>query len=197
MVPAARKAAFEELRERLRSAAMPPGRGRLPCEISALDALLGGGFPTGTLTTLEGPVSSGRWAVATRVLAKATRRGLAALVDDGEAYPPGLAAAGVTLERLLVVPAPVPLATARVADTLLRSHACSVVALEAPTLRPTVWSRLAGLAHKNGTLLLVITTSPPPALATAAHVRVRFERSVPGALRVRVRHESVCIPCLP
>src|ERR1700694_4780975 len=54
---------------------------------------LGGGFTRGTIGTLEGPPSSGRSALAARLLAAATRRGLGALVGV-RLFPPALAAAG-------------------------------------------------------------------------------------------------------
>jgi hypothetical protein len=195
-LPAARREAFEELKERLRSTAMPARQERLASAIPDLDRALGGGFPKGTLATLEGPLSSGRWAIAARLLAAGTRRGLAAVIDGGAVYPPRLAAAGVHLERLLIVPAPEPITTARAADALLRSRACSVVALDAPPLRSAIWARLAGLAHKHGTLLLVVTHPPPSELATAAHLRLQFERGFPGTLKLRVRNASIAISCL-
>src|ERR1700688_2549852 len=109
-----------------------------------LDAALGGGFPRGTLATLEGPAGSGRSAVAARLLAAATAGGgLAGLIEspaggegcpyppplppggglagrlgspagfEGSPYPPALAAAGVDLQRLLVIPAKDSSAVAR------------------------------------------------------------------------------------
>lgn len=192
----ARRVVFEELKERLRSTAMPARRECLPTAIAGLDRLLGGGFPKGTLVTLEGPLSSGRWAIAARLLATGTRRGLAAVVDGGAVYPPGLAAAGVHLERLVIVPATAPVAAARAADALLRSRACGVVALDAPALRSAMWARLAGLAQKHGALLVVVTAQSPPELAAVAQLRVHCRRTA-DALRVQVRHESVRVPCSP
>jgi len=191
----ARRVVFEELRERLRSTTVPARQERLASAIPALDRALGGGFPKGTLTTLEGPLCSGRWALASRLLAQATRRGLAAVLDGGAIYPPGLAAAGVSLARLLVVPAPEPLTSARAADALLRSRACGLIALDAPSLRSAVWTRLAGLAHRSGALLLVVTTQAAPELASAAHLRLRFEYTMRDELRLYVRHESVRVAC--
>ncbi|MFN2460323.1 MAG: hypothetical protein ABR591_06520, partial [Candidatus Velthaea sp.] len=63
--------------------------------IPEFDRILGGGFPRGAIGTLEGPPSSGRTALAARLLAVATRRGLGATVGI-ELFPPALAAAGVT-----------------------------------------------------------------------------------------------------
>ncbi len=175
---ASKRAAFEALRERLRPTAMPPDAPLLPSAIPDLDRALGGGFPRGALATLEGAQSSGRWSIAARLLAQATRRSLGAVLDAGALYPPDLVAAGVALERLLIVPVATPLAAARAADVLLRSRACAVIALAAPPLRSMVWRRLAGLAHKSGALLLVVATqSPPPELRAVAGMRVRCERN--------------------
>lgn len=137
------------------------------------DRALTGGFPRGTIATLEGPPSSGRTAILASILAQATRSGLAAVVDDGTLYPPDLERAGVRLERLLVVPAQAPVAIARSADILLRSRAFAVVAMPAAALRATVWSRLAGLAQKAGALLLPLGTHANTELAYFASTRVR------------------------
>src|SRR4030088_330676 len=87
----------------------------------ALDAVLGGGFPRGTIGTLEGPPSSGRSALAARLLAAATQRGLGAIVGV-DLFPPALAAAGVRLERVLVVAAPAPPEGARAARNIVRAR---------------------------------------------------------------------------
>src|SRR5579864_7328674 len=79
-----------------------------PSGLPELDRALGGGFPRGTLATLEGSGSSGRTAIMASVLAQATARGLAALVDDGTLYPPDLERAGVRLERTLIMAAQTP-----------------------------------------------------------------------------------------
>ncbi|MGH7736531.1 MAG: hypothetical protein ACREMP_01485 [Candidatus Tyrphobacter sp.] len=194
-VPERSQAAFEELRERLAAHALPARHEAIASAIPALDRLLGGGFPKGGLTTLEGPVGSGRWALAARLLAIWTRRGLAAVLDGGALYPPALACAGVALQRLLVVPATAPIDGARAADVLVRSRLCGVVALDALSLRAAAWSRLAGLAHKNGTLLLVVATQPPPELTSAARLRVCFERAARNELALRIRHERIRIRC--
>lgn len=138
-----------------------------------LDAALAGGFPRGTLATLEGAGSSGRTAVLAGILARATERGYAAIVDDGTLYPPDLERAGVRLERLFVVEAKTALQIARCADILLRSRAFAVVAMPAAALRGTVWSRLCGLAQKAGTTLFAIGENAGTELAYFASARVR------------------------
>ncbi|HTS36238.1 MAG TPA: hypothetical protein VMH04_11230 [Candidatus Solibacter sp.] len=72
--------------------------------IAALDSLTGG-LPRGCLTEIFGPASSGRTTVLLAALAAATRRGeFCALLDAGDSFDPGsAAAAGVDLDRLLWV----------------------------------------------------------------------------------------------
>src|SRR6266853_6058245 len=74
-----------------------------PSGIAELDALLGGGFPRGSLVELCGPASSGRTSLAFSLLARATERQEAcAFVDVSDSLDPvSLAAAGVALPRLL------------------------------------------------------------------------------------------------
>ena len=71
--------------------------------IAELDAVLGGGFPRGSLVELCGPASSGRTSLAFSLLAQATERQQAcAFVDVADCLDPlSLASAGVDLSRLL------------------------------------------------------------------------------------------------
>jgi len=71
--------------------------------ITELDAVLGGGFPRGSLVELCGPACSGRTSLAFSLLAQATERQEAcAFVDVSDSLDPlSLAAAGVDLPRLL------------------------------------------------------------------------------------------------
>jgi len=71
--------------------------------VTELDAVLGGGFPRGSLVELCGPASSGRTSLAFSLLAQATERQEAcAFVDVSDSLDPvSLAAAGVELSRLL------------------------------------------------------------------------------------------------
>ena len=74
-----------------------------PSGIAELDAVLGGGFPRGSLVELCGPATSGRTSLAFSLLAQATERLEAcAFVDVSDSLDPiSLAAAGVELARLL------------------------------------------------------------------------------------------------
>jgi recombination protein RecA len=75
----------------------------LPCGVSEVDALLGGGLPLGAITEMTGAHSSGRTTLALATLAEATRQGEScAYVDVSDALNPFSAAAlGVDLRRLL------------------------------------------------------------------------------------------------
>jgi len=143
--------------------------------LSEFDRVLGGGFPRGTIGTLEGPASSGRSALAARLLATATRTGLGAVVGC-ELFPPALAAAGVRLERLMIVPCTEPVAMARAADILIRSGAFSVVVIPAlPSGRGTgsaTWTRLASLTHRANAVLIALGSEPSSELCYFASVRV-------------------------
>jgi hypothetical protein len=143
--------------------------------IGSLDTALGGGFPRGTIGTLEGPPSSGRSALAARLLAAATRRGLGAAIGV-DLFPPALAAAGVRLERLLIVRVGDPVEAARAADIVVRSGAFTVVVIPAlPSGRGTgsaTWTRLASLAHRANALLIALGDEASAELRYFASLRL-------------------------
>jgi recombination protein RecA len=156
---------------------VPAGERLVPTGFPGLDDALAGGFPRGILATLEGPPTSGRSALAARLLATGTAEGIAALVQGdqtGVLYPPALEAAGVALERLLVVPAGDTAAVARAADIILRSGAFGIVAIPAVALRAVAWTRLVGLAHRTNGLVLALGTDVSSELRYFASLRVRL-----------------------
>jgi hypothetical protein len=183
-----RRAALEGLRAALSAgyrAASPEAftlaeEGLVRSGLPDLDRALGGGFPRGIVATLEGPAGSGRSALAARLLARATAEGgLAALIEfpegpEGSLYPPALAAAGVELDRLLVVPARDATGVARAADILLRAAAFGVIVIPAVSLGATVWTRLAGLAHRANALLLALGTDASDELRYFASLRLQL-----------------------
>jgi len=143
--------------------------------IAEFDRVLGGGLPRGTIATLEGAPSSGRMAVAARLLAVGTSAGLGAVVGTS-IFPPALAAAGIRLERLLVVSTSEPVGAARAADILLRSGAFAVVVIPAlPSGRGTgsaTWTRLASLAHRANAVLIAVGLEASNELRYFASVRL-------------------------
>jgi len=182
-----RRDAFAELRAKLAAAhgtAAPEAftlaeEAVLRTGLPALDAALGGGVPRGIIATFEGPSGSGRSALAARLLAIATAGGgLAALVEspagpEGSLYPPSLEAAGVDLNRLLVVPAADAGGAARAADVLLRAAAFGLVVIPAVRLPAVAWTRLAGLAHRANAVLLALGSEASDELRYFASLRVR------------------------
>ncbi len=168
-----RRRGFEALKTSLGAGAQLPSivlDGTVSSAIPELDRLLGGGFPAGAVTTLEG--ATGRWSVAAGLAAGMARRSLVAIIDDGSLYPPGLAEAGVCLERVLVVPARTALHVVRAVDILLRSRICRLVLMPAIALRDAMWTRLATLAHRSGSLLIVIASQAGAALSAVAELRL-------------------------
>jgi len=147
--------------------------------LESVDVALGGGFPKGAISTLEGAPSSGRTALAARVLAIATRGGgAAALVESrsdpgGICFPPSLEEAGVDLGRLVIARVDGALEVVRAADILLRSAAFKAIVMPIVAFRATAWSRLASLTHRAGAVLLAIGTEAPSELAYAATLRAR------------------------
>jgi hypothetical protein len=176
-----RRRSFELLKARLSAKPAPLAiDGVIPTAIPVLDHLLGGGFPAGVVATLEG--ETGRWSLAAGLVAGMTRRSLVAILDDGGLYPPALAEAGASLERVLIVPARRALEMARAADILLRSRICRLVLMPAVALRDVVWKRLAKLAHHSGVLLLVVVARAGAALSAAASVRLHGQRGLWGTV---------------
>jgi hypothetical protein len=108
-----------------------------PSGVTELDALLGGGFPRGSLVELCGPASSGRTSLAFSLLAQATERQEAcAFVDVSDSLDPiSLAAAGVELPRLLWI---------RCGETADRGPNLKTSAYFAPAARET--SKTSGLS---------------------------------------------------
>lgn len=149
--------------------------------LAELDNALGGGFPRGTIVTVEGPPGSGRSSVVARLLATATLSGgLGALIEapagpEGALYPPSLAAAGVDLARLLIVPVSDAFGAARAVDVVLRAAAFGVIAIPALALPSTGWTRLAGLTHRTGALVIALGESASDELRYFASVRVRLQ----------------------
>lgn len=80
-----------------------PTREAVTTGMAPFDDALGGGWPRGEMSEIVGPRSSGRGSVVASTLASITRQnGIAAFVDTLDMFDPeSMAAAGVSLERLL------------------------------------------------------------------------------------------------
>lgn len=174
----ANSAAFAALREALDIRHRPASIGtfvQADGRALGIDALT---FPKGAISTLEGAASSGRSALAARLLAEATAGGAAGAVvtwhadPNGSFFPPSLQRAGVVLERLLIVRVETPLDVVRAADILLRSAAFKAVVIPAVASRAAVWSRLANLAHRANAVLVALGCNPGDELRYFASLRV-------------------------
>jgi recombination protein RecA len=184
------------------------GERALPLGLPALEAVLpGGGLPRGSVVELA---VSGGSALATTLALAAVRsvqqegrlRGgeapWCAFVDpSGTLFGPGVAQAGVTLERLLVVRPPLE-ALARTALRVVESHAFSVVVVDtvgsagaelevALGSWPRVVRRLAMAAEgTNGAVLLVTDRDARRPLPLPVAQRIELARLSEDELSVRI-----------
>lgn len=169
-----------------------PLRPRLPTGHARLDAALGGGWPAAALSELAGRPAGGELTLLLPVLARASRTGLVLLAGAPHLpYAPALAAAGMDLRRLLVVPAAVPADRFFALEQALRSSACTAAvgwfeALEGPLLR-----RLQLAAGRGGALGAVSVARPVPAAPVALRLALR---PVPEGVEVSVRKGGVRAP---
>jgi hypothetical protein len=135
-------------------------QGHCPTGVSAIDHLLGGGWPLGALSELCGRRSSGRTSVLMASLAASLGAGHAtALIDaDGMLDPRGAAAAGVPLDQLLWVRAGGRQAL-RATDLLIGAGGFGLVALdlgeENTRIPSAAWVRLKHAAERQRTAVIV------------------------------------------
>lgn len=118
-----------------REVAEPPRL--LATGIESLDALLGGGFPSGRLSEINGPPSSGRTALTLRLVQQtlaATDPGaapLAAWIDWADAFDPRSAlACGIDLERLLWVRPTSARSALRSCDKILQTEGFGLIVFD-------------------------------------------------------------------
>lgn len=148
-------------------------RATMPTTVGAIDELLGGGLPKGSLVELSARRSSGRFSIVLQTVAAATSAGEAvALVDLGDHLDPQeLEDAGAELSRVLWV-RPNTTKEAVMSAEILVATGFPLVVVDLG-LRPrgarvadATWIRLARAAETHGTALLV--SSPWPLCGTAA-----------------------------
>jgi protein ImuA len=144
--------------------------------VDALDSALGGGLPRGAVTELiSAPGHGGNWLVLRALLAAG---GPCAVLDhDGSFYPPGAAAAGVDLSRLLVVREGRRKEALWALERLAREPGLKLVLASLPKLGDTVLRRLQLAAESSGQVLLL------------ARPEGEVSRASWGALRLMVTAE--------
>lgn len=170
--------------------------------LAALDRLLGGGLPLGTVCELTGPECSGRTSLALSLLAQVTRGGSAcAWIDVADSLDPESAAAnGVDLERLLWVRCGETDTSKRVrrrkpwsrleqalraADLVLQAGGFGVIVFDLGSVAPehalrvplASWFRFRQGAEKTQSTFLLL--SQISCARSCAAVQLRLERIAP------------------
>ena len=138
-----------------------------PTGLTAIDAVLRGGFRRGHLSEIVGPRSSGRATVLAATLAAATQRGEAvAVIDTCDRFDPAAAnAVGVDLSRLLWVRERGDAARAlKAMNLVLQAGGFGVVAFDLADVPPlairqfpyTTWMRIARVIEGRQTAALIV-----------------------------------------
>jgi recombination protein RecA len=181
----------------------PPGV--LSSDWPELDAALPDhGFPKGVveLTAPHGLGGATSIALAAvRAAHKRDARAFCAWVDtEGTLYGPGVAKAGVDLDRLLVVRPP-PEDAGRIAAKVADARACEVIVVDVPssafsgakrmarrgTLRPEVLVRKLALAAEQGGATIFLLTDPLATRDVPWPVALRLELGrAPGHIVMKV-----------
>ena len=131
----------------------------LPTGYPALDAALpGGGWPTGALSELLVPHAGvGELGLLLPLLAQVpARRWAVCIAPPGQPYAPALAAAGVPLERLLLVDVRSPAHARWAARQALDSHSCHIVLLWLGQADMGALRRLQLAAEASATPLILV-----------------------------------------
>lgn len=105
----------------------------IPTGSIALDLALGvGGVPRGRIVEIYGPESSGKTTLVQHIIAEAQKNGgTAALIDAEHAFDPTYAAkTGVKIDELLVSQPDTGEQALEIAETLIRSNAVDVIAID-------------------------------------------------------------------
>jgi recombination protein RecA len=105
----------------------------IPTGSIALDIALGvGGIPRGRIVEIYGPESSGKTTLVQHVIAEAQKQGgTAALIDAEHAFDPTYAEkTGVKVDELLVSQPDTGEQALEIAETLIRSNAVDIVAVD-------------------------------------------------------------------
>lgn len=148
--------------------------GVLATGLEALDHALGGGFPRGAITEiLSAPGHDGDWLALRAMLAA---NGACAVLDhDGSFHPPGAAARGLDLARLLVVRETRRKQALWALERMAREPGLAVVLASLPGLTDTMLRRLQLAAESSGQVLLLMQSGDARASWGALRVRVRGE----------------------
>ena len=177
-------AAIEALRAQIRVLEGGPrvARRRVETGVSHVDSVLGG-LPEPGIVEVSGPVGAGRSRWLLPILRETTRSGqVAAWIDPlHRVYPPALAAAGVVLDRLLLVRPPEDGSAPWVwaTEQLLRSGCFSRVVVDLPPRsgsRRSASHRWARSAERGCATALVLSERPTRELPADVRISVGENR---------------------
>jgi len=156
---------------------------------AALDRELpGGGWPMGTLTeVLHDAAGIGEISFLAGALARASDgdRLIAWIAPPHLPYAPALAAAGIPLDRCLVVRPADRDDSLWAAEQALRSGACGAVVFWLPGDEYAWLRRLQMAAEAGHAMAVLFRSTAAERLSTPAHLRVMLSRER-GALEVRI-----------
>lgn len=154
----------------------------------ALDALLGGGWPVGTLVEIMSLGSGlGKATLLLPALATLTQAGKAVawLPADERPYAPTLLQAGIELSHMLITSTQDHHQRLWGAERCLRSDSCGAVILsETRTIADPMLRRLKLAAAAGNTIGFVLRSETAARTPSPASVRIRV-RSAPFALQQR------------
>jgi hypothetical protein len=167
-----------------------------PSGWSAVDVLIGGGFPIDRLSEITGPASSGRTSIALGLLARTTRgRGeLAAVIDLADAFDPASAeAAGVDLERVLWARVGDWREALRSTERLLETEGIPVVILDlgGRISASSASLRSAGLPASSASLRSAGLSASSASLRSSARRAVATETAIPDSAWIRLARLAV------
>jgi hypothetical protein len=172
---------------RVHDAALLGGARGIPSGHAALDAVLpDGGFPAAALTEVFVPSGQGELALVMPALARlATDRLITLVAPPALPYAPAFAAAGIALERIVVVETRDARDTAWATEQALRDGSCGAVLAWLDHSLITGLRRLQLAAEAGGTLGLLYRPWAARRSASPAALRLALTPTATG-LRVEV-----------
>ena len=167
--------------------------------LPGLDAVLGGGLPTGCLQEVIsadcGAAAAGFAAFLLSRLAAGNRGVLWASLGEGDLYPPGLASFGLDPARVILLSAPSPAELLWAMEEALRSQALAGALGEVDRVDLTTSRRLQLAASAGGGVgFLLLRADRPAAPVSAATLRWRVGALPEGAWKVELLRQRAGRP---
>ena len=164
-----------------------PENERIPTGIPAIDKLIEGGIPRGTLTEICGKESTGRTSLVFALLGQATQRGeCCAWIDTGGAFDPVSAVeAGVDLDRVLWVNCGGNAQHAlKSTDLLIQAGGFGLVVVDMADTADTVarriplasWFRLRHAAERTGAALVAVERQINARSCSTLQIEMRLKK---------------------